>query len=39
MPDTVTLANQRPSEVRLSPDGNRLYSADSDGFEDLGGRR
>jgi Ca2+-binding RTX toxin-like protein len=32
MPDIVTLANQRPSEVRLSPDGNRLYAADSDGF-------
>jgi len=32
MPDTVTLANQRPSEVRLSPDGSRLYSAGSDGF-------
>lgn len=32
MPDTAVLAATRPSEVRLSPDGNRLYSADKDGF-------
>src|SRR5438067_839857 len=32
MTDTATLSNVSPSEVRLSPDGNQIYSADSDGF-------
>src|SRR6185436_14136255 len=30
MPDTV-LANTRPSEMRLSLDGSKIYSADRDG--------
>jgi Ca2+-binding RTX toxin-like protein len=32
MVDMVTLNDVRPSEVRLSPDGATLYSADQDGF-------
>src|SRR5688500_1933130 len=32
MPGTTVLANARPSEVRLSPDGTRLYASDADGF-------
>ncbi|MFN3944115.1 MAG: M10 family metallopeptidase C-terminal domain-containing protein [Allosphingosinicella sp.] len=32
MSTTLVLASARPSETRLSPDGNKLYSADADGF-------
>lgn len=32
MVDSVTLENARPGEVRVSPDGTRIYSGGADGF-------